>query len=110
MKCRDFQKMIPDIIEKKVPDNMLEDVINHLESCKDCYDELEIYYVLQYGLGDDDSTASMNFVAQIEDNIKDMKRHLNHIENATAVYALTQISAYTAIAGSIIYVLFKLFI
>ena len=55
MKCMEFQKLIPDIINGIVPDEMLEEVLEHVETCSECYDELEINYILQYGLGDDDS-------------------------------------------------------
>ena len=53
MKCADFQKMIPDIINNTVPDEKLDEVIEHIDNCKDCREELEIHYILRYGLGDD---------------------------------------------------------
>ena len=50
MKCADFQKMIPDIINNTVPDEKLDEVIEHIDNCKDCREELEIHYILRYGL------------------------------------------------------------
>ena len=110
MKCREFQKMIPDIINKAVPVNLYGEIIEHVENCKECYDELEIYYVLQYGLGDDDTKISMDFRGQLEANIQNMKKKFHRLELMQAIYILIQIMGYTAIGGSFIYVLFKFFL
>lgn len=107
MKCSEFQRLIPEIIDNKIADHMLGEVISHVESCKDCYDELEIYYVLQYGLEDNKTKKSMNFIGQLEGSIDRMKQRYKRYETARAGYYFTQITAYTAVAGSFIYVLFK---
>ncbi len=31
--------------------------IQHVESCKDCREEFEIYYIIAYGLSEDENTA-----------------------------------------------------
>ncbi len=110
MKCREFQKNIPGIIKKTIPVKDMGDLIEHLENCKECYDELEIHYVIQYGLNENDEDTSMDFIGQLEENIKDMKKRFNMFETAKAVYALTQIAGYTAIGGAFIYVLFNYFL
>lgn len=110
MKCREFQKNIPGIIRKNIPVKDIGGIIEHLENCKECYDELEIHYVIQYGLNENDEDTSMNFIGQLEENIRSMKRRFNMYENTKAVYALTQIAGYTAIGGAFIYVLFNYFL
>ena len=110
MKCRDFQKEIPNIIKKNIPVNEMSDIIEHVENCKECYDELEIHYVLQYGLGDDDAHTSMDFSGQLEQNIRDMKKKLNTYEMMCSIYAFIVITANTAIGGTFIYVLFNYFL
>lgn len=110
MKCNEFQRIIPEIINNSVPDDMLEQVINHVESCRDCYDELEIHYVLQYGLDESAQKQSFNFIGQLEDKLMDMKCRNLRYKNIKASYYLTQITAHTAVAGALIYVVFKYFI
>lgn len=110
MKCREFQKMIPEIINKTAPIECYGDIIEHVENCKECYDELEIHYVLRYGLADDDKDISMDFRKQLEENLIGMKKKYNMSELKKSIYALTQIVAYTAIGGVFIYVLFKYFL
>ncbi|MCM1307030.1 MAG: zf-HC2 domain-containing protein [Butyrivibrio sp.] len=109
MNCSDFQKMIPDIIDKNIDDKELAPILEHIESCKECYDELEIYYVLRCGL-DDDSGKPMNFIGQLENSISSMKKRSERYTAARSVYVFTQLAAYAAIAGAFIYVLFKYFI
>lgn len=109
MNCSDFQKIIPDIIDGNIEDEELAPVLEHIDGCKDCYDELEIYYVLRCGL-DDDSGKPMNFVEQLENSISKMKKRNEHYIAARSVYVMTQLAAYAAIAGTFIYVLFKYFI
>ena len=110
MKCMEFQKLIPDIINGIVPDEMLEEVLEHVETCSECYDELEINYILQYGLGDDDSAESMDYVGRLERNLNRLRRRLRYIEISKAVLSLINITAYTAVAGAFIYVFFTYFI
>ena len=47
MECRDFQKLIPKIIDDDIPEEDLEKVLEHVKSCKDCYDEMEIFTDIQ---------------------------------------------------------------
>lgn len=110
MKCRDFQKKIPDIINKNIPVTELLEIIEHVENCKECYDELEIHYVLQYGLGDDDTVTKMDFRGQLEENIRNMKKRYNTYELVSSIYAFIMIVANTAIGGVFIYVLFNYFL
>lgn len=106
MNCRDFQKIIPNIISEKIPDKDLSKVIEHVEACPDCYDELEIYYVLQYGLRDADNKQSMNFVGRLDRKIKRMKIHLKHYEFASAVYNGLYVISNTAIFAAMIFTIF----
>ena len=110
MKCADFQKMTPDIINNTVPDEKLDEVIEHIDNCKDCREELEIHYILRYGLGDDEDEEATDFIGQLENNISRMKAKRYKFTIQRSVYALIMLTAYTAIIGSWIYVLFKYFV
>lgn len=109
MKCRDFQRKIPKLIDKTVHTEELAELIDHVEHCKDCYDELEIYYIIHNGLEEGNNT-SMNFVGQLEDNICAFKKRVHNHELTKAVYAFINIAAFTAVGGSLIYIFFKYFI
>ena len=110
MKCRDFQKNISGIIKKQIPVEDMAELIEHVENCKDCYDELETYYVIQYGLSDDNYDESMDFVGRLERNLLRMKKKVRKFDIARAIYAFINISAFTAIGGTLIYVVFNYFV
>ncbi len=109
MKCREFQKKIPSLINKTVQTEELSELLDHVEHCKDCYDELEIYYIIHNGL-EEGSNSSMNFVGQLEDNIGLMKKKVHNHDVSKAIYAFINIAAFTAVGGTLIYVIFKYFI
>ena len=78
MKCHDVQRMISGFIEKKLTDEQLEDFLEHIETCQDCYDELEVYYMITIGLMqlDEDHTGTMDFKKNLKDFIGEQHREL----------------------------------
>ena len=99
MNCREFQKRIPEIISDKVSEEYLIDVVKHVEKCKDCYDELEIYFVLEYGLKDDDNKKSMNLIGRLNNRLRKLRNRADRYYSMVSLYNLIKITAYTAIAG-----------
>ena len=108
MNCREFQKRIPEIISDKVSEEYLIDVVKHVEKCKDCYDELEIYFVLEYGLKDDDNKKSMNLIGRLNDRLRKLRNRADRYYSMVSLYNLIKITAYTAIAGAAIFSIFNI--
>lgn len=108
MKCSDFQRRIPEIIKADVPDEELEEVLEHIQNCADCQDELEIYFVLNYGLSDEeDDSKNMNFIERLEETVGLLRKRLSHFVAYDTLVKLVGLCMYTAVAGSFIYVLFQ---
>ena len=78
MKCHDVQRMISGFIEKKLTDEQLEGFLEHIETCQDCYDELEVYYMITIGLMqlDEDHTGTMDLKKNLKDFIGEQHREL----------------------------------
>lgn len=78
MKCHDIQLMITGFIEKRLTDQQLEDFIDHIGSCQDCYDELEVYYMITTGLMqlDENHTGTLDLKKNLQDFIKEQRRGL----------------------------------
>ena len=70
---------------------------------------LEIYYIIHNGLEEGDNT-SMNFVEQLEENIGVFKKRIHNFETTQAIYAFINIAAFTAVGGTLIYVIFNYFL
>lgn len=78
MKCHDAQRMISDFIEKKLTDQQLEGFLEHIETCQNCYDELEVYYMITIGLRqlDEDHTGTMDLKRNLKDFLAEQEREL----------------------------------
>lgn len=79
MKCHDAQRMISEFIEKKLTDQQLEGFLEHIETCQDCYDELEVYYMITIGLRqlDEDHTGTMDLKRNLKDFLAEQERELS---------------------------------
>lgn len=108
MKCAEFVKMIPLIISDEVPEEQLDETLMHLLECKDCYDELEIHYILEKGLNDSGNMDG-NYIKSLKERIENLKIKRDRFEKIRSLFCFIQISAYTSIGGVIIYILFKYF-
>ena len=63
MTCLEAQSNIMAFIEKKLPDDVIPDFVKHMRYCKNCREELEIYYTLIVGMHqvDNNQELSQNF-------------------------------------------------
>lgn len=51
--CKQIQKMIKDYDKGNLSLKQEEQFIQHILNCEDCKEELEIYYIVSYGLDED---------------------------------------------------------
>ena len=70
--------MISGFIEEKLTDEQLEGFLEHIENCQDCYDELEVYYMITIGLMqlDEDHTGTMDLKKNLKDFISEQNKEL----------------------------------
>lgn len=52
--CKDIQKMIVPFANGTMSLKNEENFVKHLEQCEDCREEFEIYYIVAYGLSEDE--------------------------------------------------------
>lgn len=50
MKCKEFEKDIPDFLSDKLDEYKLPDFVAHVKNCKACEEELAIQYLTTEGL------------------------------------------------------------
>lgn len=53
MDCKQIQKLIEPFDRNELSLRDEEIFVNHMIDCKECQEELEIFYIVQYGLTDD---------------------------------------------------------
>ena len=71
MICREWQKMIPGFLNDTLENQEMEGFIKHVQACEDCYEELEIMFMLSIGLQElnEDRNISYNFSQLLENKI-----------------------------------------
>jgi hypothetical protein len=78
MTCIDTQRLITPFIQGELDIDQLEEFVNHVKSCPNCMEELEVYYVLISGMKqlDEDKELSndfhqdlLNMIRRFEDRI-----------------------------------------
>ena len=66
--CREAQLLIQPYIDKELDDRSCADLLRHIRTCPDCYEELEtnfiIFYALKYLDNDKNSSSNMRRIFQ----------------------------------------------
>lgn len=79
MECIEVQSLIGSYIEDTMSEKKMMEFIQHVMSCRTCYDELETHFVIHYAIKylDEDLHASYNFQKMF---IEDLKRKESNIK------------------------------
>lgn len=83
MKCNEALQMFNGYMDEELNHKELDIFLNHIEECKNCREELEINYILKYGLSDDydDKKGSYDFVKIIDDDLKASGEFVKRVYN-----------------------------
>ncbi len=79
MECRDAQRLITSFIDNKLNDNQLKEFLDHVSSCSECYDELEVYYTMLVGTKQlyGDTLVSQDLLKDLKERISNDQRRLH---------------------------------
>lgn len=80
MNCIDVQRLILPFINKKLNLKQLEEFTDHVNSCPNCMEELEVYYVLFEGMKqlDEDKELSNNFHDDLQNLLRESDDRILH--------------------------------
>lgn len=88
MTCMEAEKMVIPYINDKLPVAELEDFIEHIETCENCREELEIHYMVDVGLKKlDDDDATYDIVGDLKRKLEESARMIRH-------YAALEVTRY----------------
>lgn len=98
MNCLEAQSKIMAFIENKLPDDDLREFIKHVRSCKNCYEELDIYYTLIVGMKqlDESDNVSVDFKNSLNNRLDEEMNRLTtvkRIANSTILVVVTAVVA-----------------
>lgn len=80
MNCMDAQRLIVPFINKELNINQLEEFLHHVNSCPNCMEELEVYYVLLAGMKqlDEDKELSTDFNQDLKNLLRQAQDRIIH--------------------------------
>lgn len=76
MDCKSAQSMVTRYVKRELKDKELEEFVHHIGKCKECHEELEIYFTIHFALQklDEDKNVSYNIKQMLEDDLEAAKR------------------------------------
>lgn len=80
MVCREWQRKIPDFLNNSMELKEQQKFIAHVKECQDCYEELEIMYMLAEGLAEleKENDVSFNFKNMLGKKLKLAQQQCEH--------------------------------
>ncbi|MGN0204980.1 MAG: hypothetical protein ACI4BB_10580 [Coprococcus sp.] len=105
MKCHDAQLLIRGFIEKRLTDQQLEAFIDHIAGCQDCYDELEVYYMITTGLLqlDENHTGTLDLKKNLRNFIAEQREELYARKRAVSRNRHLSAAVFICILGTIMF-------
>lgn len=93
---------IKPFIEGKIESEQLEGFLQHVEGCRECYEELDIMYIVSEGLQGlhSDSCASFDLTGMLAGRIAQSRRFLQTMKRRRAVLFLAQLLAYASLVAA----------
>lgn len=79
MKCIEAQQLVKPYIEGQLSDKQLEQFLDHVEHCPECYEELEIYFSIYETLGSSEKNQDeelYDFGRKLKQDMKNSRRYL----------------------------------
>lgn len=103
MTCKEAEQMVTPYIKEELTDKELAAFLEHIEGCKSCYEELEIYYTLYAGLAQlDGENENLDMRNLMRDTIHASKMRVRGRKIFNVYYVFSQVLALLALGVMII--------
>ena len=105
MECKEIEHLIIPFIKYELSEEQLKEFLNHVETCPNCKEELEIYYMVYEGMKglDEDDFTTYNLKDALLYHIEQGKQYLKEVYGYKVFkYALTTVSVIGLICAILI--------
>ena len=80
MTCVEAEKMVVPYMKDELSPTELEDFLDHINTCENCREELEIHYMVDMGLKKlDEADGTYDIVGDLKRKVAESYRSLRHI-------------------------------
>ena len=105
MTCKEFEKLIPNFIEKKLDFQTLKDFYAHMESCDDCKEELTINFLVTDGLQKLEDGDAYDLHKEWNGKVEETKRRIKRNEGIIQLGFWIEVFAVGILAGIAIWLM-----
>lgn len=99
MTCKEFEKLIPEYVAKKLDYLTLKDFYAHMQSCDECKEELTINFLVEDGLKKLENGDAYDLHKEWGSRVDETKRKLLRNESLIKIGFWIEIVAVGVIAG-----------
>ncbi len=99
MTCKEFEKLIPMYVAKKLDYLTLKEFYAHMQSCEDCKEELTINFLVTDGLQKLENGDAFDLHKEWGSKVEETRRRIGRNENMIKLGFWIEIVAVGVIAG-----------
>ena len=76
MDCKETQSLVMDYLNRELGGEILDDFLHHIRGCRECYEELEIYYIIHFAMQrlDSEELVSYDIKGMLEEDLREAER------------------------------------
>lgn len=111
MNCREFQHNISKFVNDTIEFDTVEDFLEHSNNCKECYEELEIFYMLTEGLDtiENNTTKSFDLKGALNTKLKEYGEVSYNYFKMNVISSVTSVAADIVLGVAILVTLINIF-
>ena len=85
MNCQEAERLVTSYIHGELDEDTLEEFLEHIETCENCQEELEIYFTVDSGIRQLDDADNYNIKGELDELLEASKQHVRHRRMLQAV-------------------------
>jgi hypothetical protein len=105
MDCKEFEKMIPDFINRKLDYFELKNFSRHLEDCDSCREELVIQFLVSEGIQRLEEGDAFDLQKELDSRLDDAGHSLKRQDTALKLGLVLEVLSAAAVIGFVVWIL-----
>ena len=91
MDCKEYEKLIPEFIDKKLNYTMTKRFVEHLKSCPNCKEELNIQFLIEEGMARLEDGGAFDLQKEMRELLAEANRKIRLYERLRFWCRLTEL-------------------
>lgn len=105
MDCKEFERMIPDFIARRLDYPALKRFCEHMEHCEECREELSIQFLVSEGVQRLEDGRAFDFQRELIQRLEEARKKVRFHTGLMRLGLMMEIAAVGLLAGIIVWIL-----